>query len=91
MQITISASTIITAAAVLSAIIAIGGVVFAIYRWYLKQNKQNAEIQKMKEENTLLCFGISAALDGLIQLGANHNVTTAKEKLDKYLNQKAHD
>ncbi len=91
MQITISASTIITAAAVLSAIIAIGGVVFAIYRWYLKQNKQNTEIQKMKEENTLLCFGISAALDGLIQLGANHNVTKAKEKLDKYLNQKAHD
>lgn len=91
MQITISANTIITAAAVLSAIIAIGGVIFAIYRWYLKQNKQNAEIQKMKEENTLLCFGISAALDGLIQLGANHNVTTAKEKLDKYLNQKAHD
>lgn len=91
MQITISASTIITVAAVLSAIIAIGGVVFAIYRWYLKQNKQNSEIQKMKEENTLLCFGISAALDGLIQLGANHNVTTAKEKLDKYLNQKAHD
>lgn len=91
MQITISASTIITAAAVLSAIIAIGGVVFAIYRWYLKQNKQNAEIQKMKEENTLLCFGIAAALDGLIQLGANHNVTMAKEKLDKYLNQKAHD
>ena len=90
MQITISASTI-TAAAVLSAIIAIGGVVFAIYRWYLKQNKQNTEIQKMKEENTLLCFGISAALDGLIQLGANHNVTKAKEKLDKYLNQKAHD
>lgn len=91
MQIAISASTIITAAAVLSAIIAIGGVVFAIYRWYLKQNKQNTEIQKMKEENTLLCFGISAALDGLIQLGANHNVTKAKEKLDKYLNQKAHD
>lgn len=91
MQITISASAIITAAAVLSAIIAIGGVVFAIYRWYLKQNKQNTEIQKMKEENTLLCFGISAALDGLIQLGANHNVTKAKEKLDKYLNQKAHD
>lgn len=91
MQITISANTLITAAAVLSAIIAIGGVIFAIYRWYLKQNKQNAEIQKMKEENTLLCFGISAALDGLIQLGANHNVTKAKEKLDKYLNQKAHD
>jgi hypothetical protein len=45
----------------------------------------------MKEENTLLCFGIAAALDGLIQLGANHNVTMAKEKLDKYLNQKAHD
>lgn len=91
MDITINADTLIKAAAVISAVLAIAGVVFAVYRWYLKQNKQNDEIKKIKSENTLICYGLSAALDGLIQLGANHNVSTAKEKLDKHLNQQAHE
>ena len=47
-------------------------------------------IAKIKEENTLICFALSACLDGLQQLGANHSVPVAKDKLDKYLNQKAH-
>ena len=75
MNITITAQSLITAAAVLSAVLAIAGVVFAVYRWYLKQNKQNDEIKKIKTENTLICYGLSAALDGLMQLGANHSVT----------------
>ena len=91
MNITITTQSIITAAAVLSAVLAIAGVVFAVYRWYLKQNKQNDEIKKIKTENTLICYGLSAALDGLMQLGANHSVTAAKEKLDKHLNQQAHE
>lgn len=91
MEITITADTLIKAAGILSAVLAIFGAIFAIYRWYLKQNEQNQEIQKIKTENTLICYGLSAALDGLIQLGANHNVTTAKEKLDKHLNQQAHE
>ena len=91
MNITINADTLIKAAAVISAVLAIAGVVFAVYRWYLKQNKQNDEIKKIKSENTLICYGLSAALDGLIQLGANHSVTAAKEKLDKHLNQQAHE
>ena len=86
MNITITTQSLITAAAVLSAVLALGGAALAIYRWFLKQNKQNDEI-----ENTLLCYGIAAALDGLIQLGANHNVTIAKDKLDKHLNQQAHE
>lgn len=91
MEIVISADTLIKAAGVISALLAIFGAVFAVYRWYLKQNRQDKEIEKIKTENTLICYGLSAALDGLIQLGANHNVTTAKEKLDKHLNQQAHE
>lgn len=91
MEIVISADTLIKAAGVISALLAIFGAIFAVYRWYLKQNRQDKEIEKIKTENTLICYGLSAALDGLIQLGANHNVTTAKEKLDKHLNQQAHE
>lgn len=86
----IDASIIITAGSVLAAATAIFTLVFKVYRWILKQNQQDREIHRLKEENTLLCFGISACLDGLIQLGANHGVTEAKNKLDKHLNQSAH-
>lgn len=87
---TITTDTIITAAALLGALAAIFGAIFAIHRWYLKQEKQDVDIAKIKEENTLICFALSACLDGLQQLGANHAVPIAKEKLDKYLNQQAH-
>ena len=84
------ASNIITAASVLTALGVILGFIFKGYKWYLKQKKQDEEIKKIKEENTLICFALSACLDGLQQLGANHTVPIAKEKLDKYLNQQAH-
>lgn len=86
----ITGETIIAVAGVITALGAIFGLVFSAYRWYLKQNRQDEEIARIQKENSLICFGLSACLDGLIQLGANHNVTTAKEKLDKHLNQSAH-
>lgn len=55
-----------------------------------KDQKQDADIQRLKEENCLIVFGLSACLDGLQQLGCNHTVTTAKDKIDKYINQMAH-
>ena len=49
------------------------------------------EFKAIKEENTLICYGLSACLDGLIQKGCNHTVPLAKDKLDKHLNIKAHE
>lgn len=85
--------TIIKIAALIGALATIGGVfalIFKIRDWVKKQNKQDAEIQKIKDEDCLLCYGLSACLDGLMQLGANHTVPIAKQKLDKYINQQAH-
>ena len=39
----------------------------------------------------MITYALSACLDGLHQLGANSSVTDAKDKLDKYINQQAHD
>lgn len=89
-SVTVSADTIITIAAVIGALGVIFGVVFAVYRWYLKQEKQDKDIARIKEEDTLIVFALSACLDGLQQLGANHTVPIAKDKLDKYINQQAH-
>lgn len=83
--------TIITIAAVLTAIITIFSVIFAVYRWYLKQNKQDADIKKVKEEQCVICYCMLACLDGLRQLGANGNVTDAYNKMEKHINQQAHD
>ncbi len=89
-SVTVSADTIITIAAVIGALGVIFGVIFAVYRWYLKQEKQDKDIAHIKEEDTLIVFALSACLDGLQQLGANHTVPIAKDKLDKYINQQAH-
>lgn len=89
-SVTVSADTIITIAAVIGALGVIFGAVFAVYRWYLKQEKQDKDIAHIKEEDTLIVFALSACLDGLQQLGANHTVPIAKDKLDKYINQRAH-
>ena len=89
-SVTISADTIITIAAVITALGVIFGVIFAIYKWYLKKEKQDKDIAHIKEEDTLIVFALSACLDGLQQLGANHTVPIAKDKLDKYINQQAH-
>lgn len=98
----ITAQGIITAGAVLTALTAILGVFIKIHKWYLKQDEQSKQIEelrqqheedvnRLKKENCLVCYALSACLDGLQQLGANHTVPIAKEKLDKYLNQQAHE
>ena len=86
----IDTGLITTVAEIISAITIIFGVVFACYRWYLKQNKQDKDIKAMKEENTLICYALQACLDGLEQLGANHTVSIAKVKLEKHHNISAH-
>lgn len=82
--------TIITAGAVLGALIAIIGGILKVHKWYLRQEKQEEELKRYREENTIICYALMSCLDGLQQLGANHTVPQAKEKLEKYLNQQAH-
>ena len=95
------AQTIITAGAVVTACLTVFGVgrSFAKYLCSVKDRArtraehstaQDKDIARLKEENQLICYGLSAALDGLDQLGANHSVPIAKNKLQKYLNEQAH-
>lgn len=87
----IDANTIITAATLSGAVTAIAGVAFNVYRWYLKQNKQDEEIEKMKNEQCLLTYGILACLKGLSEQGCNGPVTEAINKIEKHINKQAHD
>ena len=82
--------TIIKAAAVVGALTALLGVLFTVYRWYLRQKQQDIEIKAIQEEQCLLTYGILACLDGLEQLGCNHTVPETRSRIEKHLNKKAH-
>lgn len=86
----IMASYIITIASLLTAVITIFALIFKIHNWYLKQEKQDAEIKAIKEEQRVMCKGVLACLDGLEQLGCNHSVPKAKEALENHINEVAH-
>ena len=86
----VTASTIITLASLITAIVAIFTVIFKIHKWFLKQEKQDSEIQHLKDEQRIICTGVLACLDGLEQLGCNHSVPRAKEKLENHINEMAH-
>ena len=87
----IDSNTIISASAVLGAAVAILGALFAVYRWYLKQNKQDTDIAEIREELCMHTYVLLAVLDGLKQKGCNGKVTEAQEKLSKHINKQAHD
>lgn len=86
----ITADTIITVGSFMAAITVILGTVFNVYKWYLKQNKQDEEINNIKAEQRIIFEGTLACLDGLQQLGCNHSVPATKAKMENYLNGVAH-
>lgn len=87
----INTEMIINAAEVVSAVVLIFTVIFSAYRWYLKQNKQDAEIKQIKEDLCMHTYVLLAILDGLKQQGCNGPVTEARDKLQKHINKQAHD
>ena len=86
----VNAQTIITAAALVGAVSALLGALFAAYRWYQRQNKQDEDIKAMKEEMCLLTYGVLACLQGLKDQGCKGSVTVAIDKIERHINQEAH-
>lgn len=91
------AQTIITTAAVAAAIVALLGYYNKVHDWVKHQEEQDkrmdkieCDAQSVQKELTLIVYGLSACLDGLGQLGANHTVPVAKDELDKHINKQAH-
>lgn len=101
MQITLTWQSIITASAIVGAIVALVSYFSKVVRWVDKQSKQDKDIKEIrkhheddvasiKQEQTLLVYGILACLKGLSEQGCNGPVTEAINKYEKYLNEKAH-
>lgn len=82
--------TIVTVASVLAAIVAIMKYYNKGYDWVKKQNEQDEQIKAIKEEQTVLTYGVLACLKGLSEQGCDGPVTEAINTLEKHLNKQAH-
>ena len=88
---TITSQTIITAAAVLAAIVAIFKYYNKVYDLVKHQKDQDGDIKTIKKEQTLIIYGVLACLKGMYEQGANGPVTEAIDKIEKHINLAAHD
>ena len=86
----ISMENIHELAELLGSLAAIGGALVALYKFFERDRKQGTSIRNIQEEQTLLCYGIKACLQGLAEQGCDGPVHDALDKLEKHLNQKAH-
>lgn len=96
-MITLSWQNIITAAAVITAVVTILGRYNKLYDFIKRQEEQDKEIKNTQEqileiqkEQEVLTYGILACLKGLKEQGCNGPVTDAINKIEKHLNEKAH-
>ena len=97
----VDADAIIRVAALLGAVSAIAAFLYKLFKWLNNQQNQDKKIEELKlqhekdiaaiqDEQCVMCWALLATLDGLIQQGANGEVTKAYKRLEKHLNQKAH-
>ena len=77
-------------AATITALGVIFGAIFAAYKWFLKQEKQDKDIKSIKEEQSVLVHGVLACLQGLREQGCNGPVTAAIEQIENHINKQAH-
>lgn len=68
----------------------IAGVLIGLYKFVERDKRQSKLIKDIQSEQTLLCYGIRACLQGLVEQGCDGPVHDALDKLDKHLNKAAH-
>ena len=88
---TIDHTFIITAASVLSSMVVIFSAAVAVYKWIRRQEEQDRDIKRTKEEQALLTYGVLACLKGLKEQGCDGPVEEAINKIEKHINQVAHE
>ena len=57
---------------------------------FFQSNHEGAIIDAIQEEQTLICYGLRGALQGLVEQGCNGPCKDALDKLNKHLNKNAH-
>lgn len=75
----------------MAALGALGGVVLWAFKFVERNKKQDEELKAIRKEQTVICYGILACLRGLAEQGCDGPVHEALDRLEKHLNQAAHD
>ena len=91
MEVTINADTLIALAELLTALGVIGGVILWCVKFVQRSRRQREELKAIRKEQTLICYGLLACLQGLKEQDHNGPVTEAMNRLEDHLNQAAHD
>ena len=91
MEMTISADTLMMLAELLTALGVIGGVILWCIQFVQRSRRQAEELKSIRKEQTLICYGLLACLNGLKEQGCNGPVTEAMNRIEEHLNQAAHD
>ncbi|MBP5720412.1 MAG: hypothetical protein J6W82_05050 [Bacteroidales bacterium] len=91
MSIMVTTQTIISAAALVAAIGALVAMYNKGYDFVKRQKEQDRIIQSIQSEQAILTYGVLACLKGLKEQGCDGPVTEAIQKIEKHLNEKAHE
>ena len=91
MEVVINADRLIALAELVTALGVIGGVVLWCIKFVQRSRRQHEELKAIRKEQTLICYGLLACLQGLKEQGCNGPVTEAMNRIEEHLNQAAHD
>ena len=87
---TITIHSLVTAAVLAAAVAALLGYYNRGFVWFRRQQSQDEDIRAIKAEQGLLTYGVLACLKGLKEQGCNGPVTEAIQKIERHLNDAAH-
>lgn len=90
MQVTLTAQTIISLAALIGAVGALIALYNKGYDFVKRQKEQDKVIRSIQDEQALLTMGVLACLKGLKEQGCNGPVTEAINKIEAHLLEQAH-
>ena len=87
----ITTQTFVSAAALVAAIGALIAVYNRGYDFVRRQKEQDKIIQDIQSEQAILTYGVLACLKGLKEQGCDGPVTEAIQRIEKHLNERAHE
>jgi hypothetical protein len=88
---TIEVGTLKTIAEIVALAVLFYGYFSKVTRFVDRQKEQDKELKSIKSEQAILTYGVLACLKGLREQGCDGPVTEAISKIEKYLNQAAHE
>lgn len=81
---------IINIASIITALGIIFNLIFSIYKWYLKKEKNDIDIKLIKEEQVILIKGVLVSLKGLKEQEDKESIADAIANIEDYINKRAH-